>query len=177
VPIELAVYVMPAILVAPALVKVGVRPMAAHMFILCFGMMSLITPPIATAAFVAATIAKTDPMEAGWTAMRFGWTAYIVPFLFVYSPAMLMRGTMLEIAIVTAAAIAGIWCISAALTGYAVRVMSTPVRIGFVACGSLLLLPFQTAAVNGWLNLAGAALATALVIYEWKGKEVSPVRA
>jgi len=173
----LAVYVMLAILVAPALVKVGVQPMAAHMFILYFGMMSLITPPIATAAFVAATIAKTDPMQAGWTAMRFGWTAYIVPFLFVYSPAMLMRGTVLEIVIVTAAAIAGIWCISAALTGYAVRVIGMPVRIGFVACGILLLLPLQAAPVIGWLNLAGAALAVALVVYELKGKEVSRVRA
>jgi TRAP-type uncharacterized transport system fused permease subunit len=68
----LAVYVMLAILVAPALVKVGVPAMAAHLFILYFGVMSLITPPIATAAFVAATIAKTDPMAAGWTAMRCG---------------------------------------------------------------------------------------------------------
>ena len=84
----LAVYVMLAILVAPALVKVGVPAMAAHLFILYFGIMSLITPPIATAAFVAATIAKTDPMAAGWTAMRFGWASYIVPFLFVYSPAL-----------------------------------------------------------------------------------------
>src|SRR5260221_8711240 len=71
--------------------------MAAPLFIRYFGIMSLITPPIATAAFVAATIAKTDPMAAGWTAMRFGWASYIVPFLFVYSPALIMRGSAVEI--------------------------------------------------------------------------------
>src|SRR5438477_255110 len=96
----LAVYVMLAILVAPALVKVGVPAMAAHLFILYFGIMSLITPPIATAAFVAATIAKTDPMAAGWTTMRFGWASYIVPFLFVYSPALIKRASFGTIVLV-----------------------------------------------------------------------------
>ncbi|TMH42609.1 MAG: TRAP transporter fused permease subunit, partial [Betaproteobacteria bacterium] len=119
----LAVYVMLAILVAPALVKVGVPAMAAHLFILYFGIMSLITPPIATAAFVAATIAKTDPMAAGWTAMRFGWASYIVPFLFVYSPALIMRGSAVEIVLVMILSIAGIWFVCAAFTGYAMRVM------------------------------------------------------
>ncbi len=88
----IGVYVMLAILVAPALVKVGVPPLAAHLFILYFGMMSLITPPVAPAAYVAAAIAGSPSMATGWTAMRFGWSSYIVPFLFVYSPAILMQG-------------------------------------------------------------------------------------
>src|SRR5262249_57490071 len=115
----LAVYVMLAILVAPALVKVGVPAMAAHLFILYFGIMSLITPPIATAAFVAATIARTDPMAAGWTAMRFGWASYIVPFLFVYSPALIMRGSVPDILLVVVLSIAGIWFFCPALPAYA----------------------------------------------------------
>ena len=163
----LAVYVMLAILVAPALVKVGVPPMAAHLFILYFGIMSLITPPIATAAFVAATIAKTDPMAAGWTAMRFGWASYIVPFLFVYSPALIMRGGALEIGLVMILSIAGIWFVCAAFTGYAMRVMRLPMRVAFAAAGLLLLMPFQASTVNAWLNVLGAVLGVALLIYEF----------
>jgi len=162
----LAVYVMLAILVAPALVKVGVPAMAAHLFILYFGIMSLITPPIATAAFVAATIARTDPMAAGWTAMRFGWASYIVPFLFVYSPALIMRGSWEVILLVMVLSLVGIWFVCAGFTGYALRVMGTPVRVAFVVTGLLLLLPFQASTINAWLNAAGAALGAALFAYE-----------
>ncbi len=166
----LAVYVMLAILVAPALVKVGVPAMAAHLFILYFGIMSLITPPIATAAFVAATIAKTDPMAAGWTAMRFGWASYIVPFLFVYSPALIMRGSWTEIVLVMALSIAGIWFVCAGMTGYAMRVMSAPMRAGFVLAGLLLLMPFQASSMNAWLNLAGFVLGAALLTFEVRNR-------
>jgi TRAP transporter 4TM/12TM fusion protein len=166
----LAVYVMLAILVAPALVKVGVQPMAAHLFILYFGVMSLITPPIATAAFVAATIAKTDPMDAGWLAMRFGWASYIVPFLFVYSPALLLRSSIPEIIAVVALSLFGIWCMCVAMTAFFTRILSLPVRFGFAAAGILLLLPFQAAAINGWLNVAGVILGASLIAIEAKGK-------
>src|SRR4051812_6628495 len=166
----LAVSVMPATPVAPALVKVGVPAMAAHLFILYSGIMSLITPPIATAAFVAATIARTDPMAAGWTAMRFGWASYIVPFLFVYSPALIMRGSWGEIAVVVTLSLAGIWFVCAGFTGYAVRVMSTPVRVAFVITGLLLLMPFQASIINAWLNVAGGLMGIALFAYEWRAR-------
>ncbi|MGH8690809.1 MAG: TRAP transporter permease [Burkholderiales bacterium] len=166
----LAVYVMLAILVAPALVKVGVQPMAAHLFILYFGVMSLITPPIATAAFVAATIAKTDPMDAGWLAMRFGWASYIVPFLFVYSPALLLRSGPVEIAAVIALSLTGIWFVCVAMTAFFTRTLPLGMRIGFGAAGFLLLLPFQASAINGWLNLAGIVLGAALVTYEVRAR-------
>ena len=166
----LGVYVMLAILVAPALVKVGVPALAAHMFILYFGMMSLITPPVATAAAVAATIAGAPQMATGWTAMRFGWTAYIVPFLFVYSPAMLMRGTWLEIATVMTTCLAGIWFISAAMTGYFVRVMPRSTRTGFVVAGVLLLLPFQGSAWFIWANIAGAIIGAVAFALEVRAK-------
>ncbi|HEX9396459.1 MAG TPA: TRAP transporter fused permease subunit, partial [Burkholderiales bacterium] len=174
----LAVYVMLAILVAPALVKVGVPAMAAHLFILYFGIMSLITPPIATAAFVAATIAKTDPMAAGWTAMRFGWASYIVPFLFVYSPALIMRGNWGEIVLVMFLSIAGIWFVCAAFTGYAMRVMRLPMRVGFGLAGLLLLMPFQASVINAWLNLAGGIIGIGLLAFEVKAaKGAAHVRA
>ncbi len=174
----LAVYVMLAILVAPALVKVGVPAMSAHLFILYFGVMSLITPPIATAAFVAATIAKTDPMAAGWTAMRFGWASYIVPFLFVYSPALIMRGNWGEIALVMFLSIAGIWFVCAAFTGYAMRVMRLPMRIGFGLAGLLLLMPFQASIINAWLNVVGGIIGIGLLAFEVKAaKGAAHVRA
>ncbi len=86
------VYVLLAALVAPSLVEAGVAKLSAHMFILYFGMMSMITPPIALAAFAAATISRADPMRTGYVAMRMGWVAYVIPFLFVLSPTLIMIG-------------------------------------------------------------------------------------
>jgi TRAP transporter 4TM/12TM fusion protein len=166
----IGVYVMLAILVAPALVKVGVPPLAAHLFILYFGMMSLITPPVAPAAYVAAAIAGSPSMATGWTAMRFGWSSYIVPFLFVYSPAILMKGSILDIAIVTATSLFGIWLICAAMTGYLVKVLSIAKRLAFVAAGIMLLLPHQVSGLMLWINIAGAALGIALFVYELRAR-------
>ena len=72
--------------------QVGIKPMAAHMFVMYFGMMSMITPPVAIAAYAAASIAGSDPMKTGWAAVRFGWIAYVIPFLFVGAPSLLLDG-------------------------------------------------------------------------------------
>jgi TRAP transporter 4TM/12TM fusion protein len=174
----IGVYVMLAILVAPALVKVGVPPLAAHLFILYFGMMSLITPPVAPAAYVAAAIAQAPSMATGWTAMRFGWSAYIVPFLFVYSPAILMQGSIADIVVVTISSIAGIWLICAAMTGYFTRVLRIHMRLAFVAAGLMLLSPHQLSEFMLWVNIAGGALGIALVLYELRGaKEAAYVHS
>src|SRR3990170_1469007 len=87
------VYVLLAALVAPALVEVGVLPIAAHMYVMYFGMMSMITPPVAIAAYAAAGLARADPMRTGWEACRVGWSAVVVPFLFVLSPTLLLIGS------------------------------------------------------------------------------------
>jgi TRAP transporter 4TM/12TM fusion protein len=166
----LGVYVLLAILIAPALVKVGVQPLAAHLFILYFGMMSLITPPVAPAAYVAAAIAGAPSMATGWTAMRFGWAAYIVPFLFVYSPGILMQGSAWDIAVVVVTSLAGIALICAAMTGFFTRILPVRERLAFVAVGIMLLLPHQVSSFMLWVNVAGAALAVALVAYELKGR-------
>jgi TRAP transporter 4TM/12TM fusion protein len=169
----IGVYVMLAILVAPALVKVGVDPLAAHLFILYFGMMSLITPPVAPAAYVAAAIAGSPSMATGWTAMRFGWSSYIVPFLFVYAPAILMKGSVADIVVVTVTSLFGIWLICAAMVGYFTRVIPWGLRLGFAAAGIMMLSPHQASSFMLWINIFGVALAVALVAYELrKGKEV-----
>jgi TRAP transporter 4TM/12TM fusion protein len=174
----IGVYVMLAILVAPALVKVGVEPLAAHMFILYFGMMSLITPPVAPAAYVAAAIAQAPSMATGWTAMRFGWAAYIVPFLFVYSPAILMKGSVADIAMVTFTSLFGIWLICAAMTGYFTRLLPAASRASFVVAGVMMMLPHQASALMLWVNILGVALGIVLVFLEYrKRKEMVYVRA
>jgi len=166
----IGVYVMLAILVAPALVKVGVSPLAAHLFILYFGMMSLITPPVAPAAYVAAAIAGSPSMATGWMAMRFGWSSYIVPFLFVYSPAILMRGSVIDIAAVTVTSLFGIWLICAAMTGFFVRVMPWGMRLAFAAAGVMLLSPHQAGDLFLWINMAGALAGIALFAYELRAR-------
>ena len=85
------VYVLLAALVAPAIVEAGIAPIAAHLFILYFGMMSMITPPIALAAFAAATISGADPMRTGLAAVRIGWSAFLLPFVFVAAPGLLLQ--------------------------------------------------------------------------------------
>ena len=77
---------------APALVKLGVTPMAAHMFVMYNGMLSMITPPVAFAAYAAANIARTDGWTTGWIACLVGWSTFILPFLFVLTPSLLMDG-------------------------------------------------------------------------------------
>jgi TRAP-type uncharacterized transport system fused permease subunit len=173
----IGVYVMLAVLIAPALVKVGVAPLAAHLFILYFGMMSLITPPVAPAAYVAAAIAGAPSMATGWTAMRFGWSSYIVPFLFVYSPAILMKGSVVDIVMVTISSLFGIWLICAAMTGYFTRVLPPHLRVAFAAAGIMLLSPHQVSPVMLWINILGAAAGIALIAYELKARRASYVRA
>src|SRR3970282_1937044 len=141
-------------------------------------MLSLTTRPAAPAAYVAAAIAGSPSMATGWTAMRFGWAADIVPFLFVYSPAILMKGSIEDIAVVTATSLFGIWLICAAMSGYFTRVLPSTERILFVVAGVMMLLPHQASKLMLWVNIAGALLGAALVFYEFrKGKEASYVRA
>ncbi|HEY8579604.1 MAG TPA: TRAP transporter fused permease subunit [Beijerinckiaceae bacterium] len=166
------VYVLLAALVAPAMIEAGVTPMGAHLFVLYFGMMSFITPPVAVAAFAAASIAKADPFRTGFTAMRFGWIAYIVPFLFAFSPTLIMDGPPLRIAVDFATALASIWLISAAVVGYGVRLMSVPERVLAFLAGFMLLMPSGLFAGAIWISVAGAALGALIV-----GRELATRRA
>ncbi|MGH7035047.1 MAG: TRAP transporter permease, partial [Stellaceae bacterium] len=115
------VYILLATLVAPALIGMHIAPMAAHMFIMYYGMLSMITPPVAIGAFAAASIADAEPMRTGYTAMRFGWTVFVIPFFFVFSGTLLLIGSPLAIVIDFVTAIFGVWFISAAMMGYSVR--------------------------------------------------------
>lgn len=152
------VYVLLATLVAPAMIKIGLDKTAVHLFILYFGMMSMITPPIAIAAFAAAGLAKADPMKTGWEAMRFGWLAYVIPFVFVVSPGILMRGDWVSIGL----AVVGVWFGSVAVVGYMFQSLGALTRLlcATIAVGMFFpsdlnsLVPF----IKGTSVIAGIAL-------------------
>lgn len=150
------VYLLLAVLIAPSLVQSGVEPIAAHLFIFYLGMMSMVTPPIGIGAFFAAAIAKAPPMATAWESMRFGWTAYIVPFLFVFSPALLLMGDPSEIALAVTTAVIGVYAISAAFVGWLHGPAGPMRRVLLGLAGVALLLP---PGIGGsqtiWINGAG----------------------
>ena len=162
----IGVYVLLAVVVAPSLVQVGISPLAAHMFIFYFGLMSAITPPVAVSAFFAAQIAGSPLQKTGWTAMRFGWTAYIVPFLFVFSPSFFLMGPIGTVLFDVATAIGAVWVITAAFVGYLFRPLATNRRILLAVAGALLMVPLGLAPWTIWCNLAAGALAILLIAWE-----------
>jgi TRAP transporter 4TM/12TM fusion protein len=161
------VYVLLAALVAPALVKVGLSPMASHMFVMYFGMLSMITPPVALAAYAAASLAGVDAMKTGWTAVRFGWIAFVIPFLFIRSPSLLLEGTASSVAIAIVTSLIGVWLICAAIAGYGLRTLSLGMRIGFGIAGFLLFIPAETMPHGEWTDIVGLALGVTLFAYEY----------
>ena len=113
-----ACYIFLAIVLAPPLVSAGFDPVAVHLFMLYWGMVSFITPPVAIASFVAAGIAKARPMDVGLQSMRLGSIMYFVPFFFVLNPALILRGAPWEIVVVVGTAALGILLIASSLAGY-----------------------------------------------------------
>jgi len=107
-----AAYLMLALLVVPALKKMGVEPMAAHLFIFYFGIISNVTPPVALAAYAAAGLAKCNPTRTGFVAFRLSLSGFILPFMFVYNPVLLMDGSPIAILQALATALVGIYCLS-----------------------------------------------------------------
>ena len=162
-----AVYILLSALIAPAIIEAGVDDIPAHMFILYFGMMSMITPPIALAAFAAATLTKADPMATGFVAMRFGWTAYVVPFLFVISPSLLLLGDdNLQIAIDAGTALVGVYLISVAAIGYFRRHMGWTIRILLILLGIAAMIPDQAVGFRGIADIGGCLFGILVLTFE-----------
>lgn len=164
----LGVYVLLAALVAPALIEVGINPIAAHLFILYLGMMSMITPPIAIAAFAAAGIAKASAMRTGFASMKFGWAAFVIPFLFVYSPTLIMAGEPIDIAVAIGTATLGVWLISAAFAGYFMTRLPPVWRAAFIIFGLLALIPAGTFTGAEYTDIGGAIGGVTLMILDYR---------
>jgi TRAP transporter 4TM/12TM fusion protein len=161
------VYVLLAALVAPALVEVGIPVMAAHLFVLYFGMMSMTTPPVAVAAFAAASIAKADPMRTGFAGVRFGWSAYIVPFLFVSSPTLLLQGHPLDVTLAVVTSIMGVYLVSVAVAGYMTRPLGPVLRVAFAASGLAMMVPANAFPGALWTDIAGFVVGAGLIVSEF----------
>ena len=167
------VYIIMATLIAPALVKVGITPMAAHMFLLYFGVMSMVTPPVALSAFAAANIAGSDVDKTGWTATRIGWAAYIVPFLFALSPSLLMQGHPLVIAWAVLTASVGIWLGTIGVVGYFYAPVAAGARALFIVAGVLTLVPADMFRGAIFTDIAGLALGAFLVVRELRRRRAT----
>lgn len=164
----LGVYVLLAALVAPALIEVGIEPIAAHLYVLYFGMMSMITPPIAMAAFAAASIARAPAMATGFAAMRFGWSAYVIPVLFVFSPSLLMIGAPMEVGLAIVTATVGVWLVSAALAGYFTSKLTPVMRGLFILFGLMALVPAGAFPGAVYSDIAGVFGGVILMILDFR---------
>ena len=113
-----AAYIFLAIVLAPALVQGGLDPMSVHLFILYWGMLSFITPPVALGAFAAASIAGASALKTGFKAMQLGSVIYFIPFFFVLEPALIMQGSVSQILLTTSIVVLGITLIAGGLQAY-----------------------------------------------------------
>ncbi|MEX0590200.1 MAG: TRAP transporter fused permease subunit [Xanthobacteraceae bacterium] len=163
-----ACYIFLAIVLAPPLIKSGLDPLAVHLFIMYWGMVSFITPPVALATFAAAPLAGTSAARIGVQSVRMGAALYLVPFCFVLNPALLLRGDPATVVVSIAACAAGLIVFAAALQGYVIGVGRIPAhvggwiaRLGLIAAGLLLAIPApQLTGLPTEVNLGiGASLA------------------
>lgn len=135
-----ASYLICAAVAAPALVKMGVTPLAAHMFVLYFACLSAITPPVALAAYAGAGIAKAKPMEVGFAACKIGISAFLVPFIFVYENSLLWEGAVGTILITIVTALLGVTMLSFGVQSQALNLRLGKVESIVLILASLLLI-------------------------------------
>ncbi|TYC61827.1 TRAP transporter fused permease subunit [Rhodobacterales bacterium] len=137
------VYLLLASMAAPALIQLGIEPLTAHMFVFYYGMLSMITPPIALAAFAAAAISGASQVKTGLQAFKFGWVAYLLPFLFIYKPGLLMAGPWWEIAYVFVSALVALILVSGGMLGHALTPLGPAMRLLWLAIGCLIIVPLR----------------------------------
>ena len=158
-----ACYVILAVLVAPALIKMGVHPMAAHMFVFYYGMYSFITPPVALGAYAASGLSGSKPLYTGYVAWKIALPGFILPFLFVFWPALILEGDVLSICQVTITALFGVLFFSVAIAGYFKRNLNLLERFLMAVAGILLV-------HGGWItDLVGFGMGFGLMLlnYLW----------
>jgi TRAP transporter 4TM/12TM fusion protein len=151
-------YIVMVALLVPALVKLGAATPAAHMFAFYFAILSAITPPVALAVFAAASLARTNMWDAGWAAMRVGAAGYIVPFMFVYEPALLMIGPWYVTVVALTSAVIGVIALAASLHGYLIAALSMWQRAVLFVAALLLIAPELISSMVGLLLLAAVAI-------------------
>ena len=153
-------YLVLAVLVAPALTQMGVDPLAAHLFIFFFALVSDLTPPVAPGAFVAAGIAGADMMRTAWMACRLGLVVYILPYMFVYNNALLLKGEMSDIILSTITAFIGVYALACGIQGFMFRPTKIYERILFFVSALALIKP-------GWISdVVGLSIFVGLILLQ-----------
>ncbi len=163
----IAIYFMQVTLIVPSLVKFGILPIAAHFFIFYFGVFSLITPPVAVSAIAAAGIAKSAPLRTGYEACKLGAVAFIVPFVFVFSPTLLAQGPLWLICINFLSACVGILALSISMRGYFMAPVAFVWRLVLFACALGLFLPVEGEGIKAGINVLSLVVGAALVGANW----------
>lgn len=154
-----SVYILAAVLVAPALTKLGVSLMAAHLFLVYYASLSAMTPPVAVAAFAAAPIALANPMAVGLAAVRMSITAFVVPFTFIYNDGILLSGTFGEAVLACVTVTLAVTCLCLAAEGYWKRQLAPMHRVCFLVAGVGLMAPsFQLQIAAGVVAAIGVLL-------------------
>ena len=154
-----AAYLMLALLVVPALKQMNVLPLAAHLFIFYFGIISNVTPPVALAAYAAAGVARCNPTKTGVFAFKLSLSGFILPFMFVYNPVLLMQGGALEILQSLITALLGIYSLSAALEKFVFKWnINQAERLVLLASALLLIIPGTITDLIGFAVLLGIFL-------------------
>ena len=166
-----AVYITVAALIVPSLIQAGVTPIAAHMFAFYFGVVSTITPPVALASFAGAAIAKSPPMATAVESSKVGIAKYIVPFAFIYNPALLMEGSYWISLYSLLSVLLAYWSMTLGLEGYLNKPLNVYTRIIAFISSILLLLPPLSIfyGVSGFL-LNGIGLVILIFVYFVQGK-------
>lgn len=159
-----ACYILLAALAAPAMVKLGVDPLLAHLFIFYFGTFSFLTPPVCLAVYAASSIAGSPVMATGIQAMKLAIAGYLVPFIFLYKPGLALLGSAGDVAWSLFDGVLATILLACALEGYLLRPMRLPERIALAAAGILLFVP-------GWeTRVAGLVIAAPVLLLQWQGR-------
>lgn len=145
-------YIFVAIMVAPALEKIGIPPIIAHLYVFWWAVSSFITPPVGISFFVSAAIAKADVMKTGWLATYIGIANYFIPFAFVYNPGLMLIGSVGEIVTAIIVGVVSVAAVAAAFQGYLLALASPWQRLLLALAGVIILYPLW------WTRLAGLML-------------------
>jgi TRAP transporter 4TM/12TM fusion protein len=151
-------YIMAAILLAPALVALGAQPLAAHFFIFYFAILSMVTPPVALAAYAAASISRASPNETGWLALVASFPGFLIPFAAIVHPGLLWNGDHLDMIWGFINSLAGFAAISVAIIGWLFRPLGRAHRTVFLLAGLVTLLPYVSSTIASILVLLGATI-------------------
>jgi len=156
-----AAYILAALIGAPALIKLGISPLVAHMFVFGSCILSAITPPVALAAYAGAQIAGGEPMKVGWIACRLGFPTFIVPFLYVYNPVLLWIGSLSSIFQGMVTATLGVLSFSFGIDRWLWKELSWPKAALFLVAGVLLMIPEM------YTDMLGMGIFILLLILQW----------